>query len=265
MNGLKSSPDLLDLVFRGRNKAYGAYNLRRIYPNHIKRSMFIFLLIVITISGAYVAYNYMKDRASLVVEKPIRTVTELQAPPPMDEKSPPPPPPPPPPPVKATIQFVPPKIVEVAAPEQEIKTVEEVVESKAQVATQTIVGQEGPADIELGPVGPVEAPRSSEPFTFVEQMPEFPGGEDALVRYLSKHIRYPNFAVENEIEGTVMVEFVVSEDGSIKNPKILKGIKGGCDEEAMRVVRSMPKWKAGKQAGHAVPVLYSVPVVFRLD
>lgn len=98
MNGLKSSPDLLDLVFRGRNKAYGAYNLRRIYPNHIKRSMFIFLLIVIAISGAYVAYNYMKDRASLIVEKPIRTVTELTAPPPLDDKRNPPPPPPPPPP-----------------------------------------------------------------------------------------------------------------------------------------------------------------------
>jgi protein TonB len=266
MSTMSKSADLLDLVFRGRNKAYGAYDLRRVYPTHIKRSMIIFLFIVIAIAGGYGLYNYLKENVNFETEKPVRAVTELKAPPPLeDKKNPPPPPPPPPPPIKATIQFVPPKVVEIARPEEEIKTVEEVVESKAQVANETVVGQELPEEIELGNGGPVEAPKSNEPFAFVEQMPEFPGGEDALIRYLQKNIRYPNYAAENEIEGTVQVEFIVNEDGSIQNTKVVKGIKGGCDEEALRVVKSMPRWKPGKQGGHAVRVYYTVPVTFRLE
>lgn len=99
----------------------------------------------------------------------------------------------------------------------------------------------------------------------VQDKPEFPGGEDAMLRYIQKSIRYPNYAVENEIEGTVQVEFIINEVGSIENIKVLKGIKGGCDEEAIRIVRSMPKWKPGRQNGKFVKTILSVPVVFRLD
>jgi protein TonB len=120
-------------------------------------------------------------------------------------------------------------------------------------------------EIELGNGGPMEAPKSNEPFTFVEQMPEFPGGEDALIRYLQKNIRYPSYAAENEIEGSVQVEFIVNEDGSIQNTKVVKGIKGGCDEEALRLVKSMPKWKPGKQGGHSVRSYYTVFIPFNLN
>jgi protein TonB len=96
-------------------------------------------------------------------------------------------------------------------------------------------------------------------------MPEFPGGEDALIRYLQKNIRYPNYAAENNIEGTIQVEFIVNENGSIQNAKVVKGIKGGCDEEALRVVNSMPKWKPGKKGGHSVRSYYTVFIPFRIN
>ena len=225
-NFIAQKGSLDDLLFRGKNKSYGAFFLRKMYPQHIKKSLLIFLAIVCSIALAYVIYDKLKDQIDFGKQKTVKKVTALTAPPPIDKKNPPPPPPPPPPPVKSTIQFVPPKIVEVAAPEEEIKTVEEVVESKAAIASSTVVGQDIPDDIGLEETGKgVEAPKSQEPFTFVEQMPEFPGGEDALMAYLSRNIKYPAYAQENEIEGTVMINFVVGPDGSISGTKVTKGIK----------------------------------------
>jgi protein TonB len=261
---IKGSLD--DLLFRGKNKSYGAYDLRKSYPQHLKKSLVIFLFLVLGIVAAYVLYDKLKDKVIFKSEAPIRKVTELKAPPPLDETTPPPPPPPPPPPVKATIQFVPPKIVEVAPPDEEIKTVDEIKESKAEISTATVVGQDID-DLDAGTdagVG-VEAPRSEEPLVFAEQMPEFPGGDDALMAYLQRNIKYPAFALENEIEGVVMVNFVVNSDGSISKVNVTKGIKGGCDEEASRVVRNMPKWKPGKQGGQPVPVYFDVPVNFKIE
>lgn len=263
-NFIAQKGTLDDLLFRGKNKNYGAFFLRKMYPQHIKKSLIIFLALIITLALIFVIYDKLKDKIDFSGTKTSKKVTALTAPPPIDKKNPPPPPPPPPPPVKSTIQFVPPKIVEVAAPEEEIKTVEEIVDSKAAISSATVVGQDIPDDIGLEEGKGVEAPKSQEPFTFVEQMPEFPGGEDALMAYLSRNIKYPAYAQENEIEGTVMINFVVGPDGSISGAKVTKGIKGGCDEEAMRVVKGMPKWKPGKQGGQAVPVYFDVPVVFTL-
>ena len=99
----------------------------------------------------------------------------------------------------------------------------------------------------------------------VQHKPEFPGGEDALVGYFSRNIRYPNFAVENRIEGIVDIEFIVNKDGTILDPKVLKGIKGGCDEEALRLVKSLPKWMPGKKNGYAVKTYYNVSIPFKID
>ena len=115
----------------------------------------------------------------------------------------------------------------------------------------------------IKPIKNEEEKNTSEPFAFVEQMPEFIGGEDAFIQYLQENIKYPEYAKENKISGTVQVEFIVNEDGSISNTKIVKGIKGGCDEEALRVVKKMPKWKPGKQNGKFVRVYYTVPITFR--
>lgn len=102
-------------------------------------------------------------------------------------------------------------------------------------------------------------------FTVVENDPEFPGGMEALYKYLASNIKYPNLAKENNITGRVYVTFVVEKDGSIANPRILRDIGGGCGAEAIRVVKAMPKWKPGKQRGKAVRVQFNLPVSFNLQ
>jgi len=101
-----------------------------------------------------------------------------------------------------------------------------------------------------------------EPFRIVTQMPEFIGDMHA---YIGSHIHYPESARENNIDGRVVVEFVVNEDGVVTNAKVVKGIGGGCDQEALRIVSGMPKWKPGKQNGVAVKVYFVLPIVFQLD
>jgi TonB family protein len=105
----------------------------------------------------------------------------------------------------------------------------------------------------------------SQIFVVVETMPEFPGGEDAFNQYLADSIRYPAAAVENSIQGRVFVTFVVEKDGSVSDARILRGIGGGCDEEALRVIRNMPKWIPGKQRGKPVRVQYNLPIMFTPD
>ena len=104
-----------------------------------------------------------------------------------------------------------------------------------------------------------------EVFTIVEEMPGYPGGDAKMYEYLGKNIKYPQIARESSIQGRVFVNFVVEPDGSVTNVEVLRGIGGGCDEEAMRVVKSMPKWKPGKQRGKVVRVSYTLPVVFKLQ
>ena len=105
----------------------------------------------------------------------------------------------------------------------------------------------------------------AEIFTIVEEQPSFPGGEAALMEYLAKNISYPPMAKESGIQGTVFVTFVVEPNGSVTNVKILRGIGGGCDEEASRVVKNMPGWKAGKQRGKPVRVQFNLPIKFVLQ
>ena len=102
-------------------------------------------------------------------------------------------------------------------------------------------------------------------FTVVESMPEFPGGSTELYAYLNSNIKYPVMAKESGIQGKVYITFVVERDGSITDIKLLRGIGGGCDEEAIRVVQSMPKWSPGKQRGKPVRVQYNLPVRFTLQ
>ena len=105
----------------------------------------------------------------------------------------------------------------------------------------------------------------TEIFQIVEEMPSFPGGEGKLMEYVAKNIKYPQIARETGIQGRVFVGFVVEPDGSISNVKLLRGIGGGCDEEAMRVIKSLPKWKPGKQRGKPVRVSSQIPVFFKLQ
>jgi protein TonB len=99
----------------------------------------------------------------------------------------------------------------------------------------------------------------------VQQKPKFLRGEDALGRYIQKNLRYPSYAAENQIEGSVQVEIMINEDGTTQNSKVIKGIKGGCDEEALRVLTKMPRWMPGKQNGNAVKTYYTIFIPFKIN
>ncbi len=106
---------------------------------------------------------------------------------------------------------------------------------------------------------------SDETHTYVETMPEYPGGEEALFKYLSKNIKYPPEAYKNNIGGKVIIEFIVGRDGWVRDVKVIKGIGYGCDEEAVRVVQGMEQWKPGTQNGKNVSVSYKLPIKFTPD
>ncbi len=108
-------------------------------------------------------------------------------------------------------------------------------------------------------------PEEEEIFMVVEDAPEFPGGTEALLKYLREHIKYPPICRENNIQGRVLVSFVVNKDGSIVEPEIVKGVNPSLDKEALRVIAGMPNWKPGKQRGKEVRVKFTVPVNFRLN
>jgi protein TonB len=249
-----------EIVFEHRNKEYGAYELRKRYNKHMNTA-FIIAISVFVIS---VSVPAIMDFLDSIVPAEADTNVELTLvdAPPLDKDVPPPPPPPdPPPPVQETIKFTPPVVTEEPIDEKDIPPPQD--EIKVQVGTET---KEGTGDIELPTEGDgkeeVEAPQQI--FTIVEQMPEFPGGEEKLFEYLGKNIKYPSMARENGITGTVYVTFVVEGNGEISDVKKLRGIGGGCDEEAMRVVKAMPSWKAGKQNGKSVRVQYNLPIKFTL-
>lgn len=269
---LKRSMD--DIVFDGRNKAYGAFQLRRLYDKHMARAMItgmlLFILAVSTPQIINLIKGFLPEKKSDLV---MREIT-LAEPPPIDPKKPPPPPPPEvkPPPIKDQIKFVPPvvkKDEEVLEEEPPPPTVEEIKDKE--IATETKKGEEGGVDASLTepdnpPAPPVlEEPKEEEPFAYVEQMPTFPDGQEAMYKYIYDKIKYPAIARENGISGQIIVQFVVSKNGDIQDAKVVRGIGGGCNEEALRVVNGMPRWKPGKHNGRAVPVTFTLPIKFVLQ
>ncbi len=156
-----------------------------------------------------------------------------------------PPPPPPPPPAPSTV-------LEIVEDDEEVVE-EEVVDTE--VKENTVVE---------APVRREEEAEEEQIFTIVEEQPSFPGGTEELYKYLGKAVKYPEMAKDAGISGTVYVTFEVDKEGNIKDVKVLRGIGGGCDEEAIRVVKAMPKWKPGKQRGKPVRVQFNLPIKFTL-
>ena len=151
----------------------------------------------------------------------------------------------------------------------EVTTLINVVDDEQKIENEFVVNAEVNDETKNIAITPVQFEEEEEVveeqiFTVVENEPEFPGGMDALYKYLSQNIKYPQLARENGITGKVYVTFVVEKDGSIANPKILRDIGGGCGAEAIRVVKAMPKWNPGKQRGKAVRVQFNLPVNFNL-
>lgn len=148
-------------------------------------------------------------------------------------------------------------------------TVIEIVEDELDIEDDIEIDVEDDQDTEVQDYVPVEEAEEEQEeqqiFTVVEAMPSYPGGEEAMRRYLSESIEYPQMARESGIQGRVFVTFVVERDGNITDVKILRGIGGGCDEEALRVIKNMPKWSPGKQRGKPVRVQFNMPIMFKLN
>lgn len=161
-------------------------------------------------------------------------------------------PPPPPPPPPAVVEEL--KIVEDT---KEVKDVEIASSEDNQNVKQEVVFQP--------PVVEEEDPAENQIFTIVEQMPEFPGGEAALLTYISKNVKYPVVAAENGVQGRVVCSFVINKDGKVVDVEVARGIDPSLDKEAIRVLNTLPAWKPGMQRGKAVRVKYVVPVMFRLQ
>ena len=157
-----------------------------------------------------------------------------------------------------------PQPVEVPQQTTQLEIVDDNVETK-DIEINAEVEQNEVIEEYVAPEVVEEEVVEQEIFQIVEEMPQFPGGEAKLMEYVAKNIKYPQIARETGIQGRVFVGFVVEPDGSISNVKLLRGIGGGCDEEAMRVIKSLPKWKPGKQRGKAVRVSYQIPVFFKLQ
>jgi periplasmic protein TonB len=262
------SDEWCDCVFEGRNQDYGAYVFRKLSnKRHLNALIIASALFIVAISSPIIIKTIIPKSKETHVE--VTTLANLK----MEENKPkdkiiedlPPPPV-----LKSSIKFTPPviKADKEVNEEQLPKTQEELQQSKLSISTADVKG----TDEDKGKlIGEVDANKRNitnedvvKPFVIVEQMPDFPGGTEELMKFLHKNTQYPQMARETSIQGTVYVQFVVNKDGKISAVKILRGIGGGCDEEAIRVVKSMPDWKPGKQNGVAVPVFFQLPIKFTL-
>lgn len=261
-----------DIVFEGRNKLYGAYYLRHRQDRYMLFAMLAAIMITI---GAVNSPNLIRLLKGFFPQPPVEefyTTHCLMDPPPMTSRIKPAPALPATPnhaPRNAQVAFVTPAVVDDdEAINDDLPPEIGDLDGKT-IGTQNVEGETG-----TGEVYPVDTLSSSgigtepevidAPFAYVAQMPEFPGGEQMLFAFLRDNMKYPVFARENQIEGRVVMQFIVSKEGVIQDVKVLKGIGGGCDQEALRVVKSMPVWRPGKHNGREVPVTFTLPIVFDL-
>ncbi len=264
--------DVLDIIFEGRNKEYGAYDLRKTYNKRLIKSIIGMVIIILLLFGGYFLSNLKGGPA-----KKAQVVDDVQLEDVAQKKDEPPPPPPPKvePPKVEMAKFTPPKIV----PDKEVKPEEKPPEQEKLEDTKIgTVNQEGIKDdgITAPPVsdagkGVVEAPKKDDEdydktFTKVEIESNFPGGDAMWLRYLNKNLRYPDDAVNNEIQGTVYVQFIVDKEGNVSDVVAISGPdQGGLREEAVRVIKKSGHWNPAIQNGRQVKSYKKQPIVFKLE
>ena len=268
--------DWVDLVFEGKNQAYGAYKLRK---GTTKRNIIAMFAVL---AAAVVLFSFVAIKSVIEANQKAVAVTqanELSAldkvkkkaevkqkpkvnvePEKVVER------------VKSSVKFTAPVIKKDSEvkPEDELKTQEEIMTTKTAIGAPDVKGNDD-ANGEVLKIKEVVAQPEPKPevetkiFEVVEQMPTFPGGDAALMEFLRKNVVYPVVAQENGVQGRVVISFVVERDGSITDVKVARSVDPSLDREAARVVKSMPNWIPGKQNGSSVRVKYNVPVSFRLQ
>lgn len=251
------APYFDDIVFEHRNKEYGAYRLRKRYSRNVIIAMVIGILIMSTaIITPYLNAKAAENRAKRAERQVEIRMENLDQP--AEQVAPPPPPPPPPQDVVQQAKYVPPVVVDSVKPED---NAELMTADQAQVEVQNTEVVE---EVQVAAVEVQEEDSEAEPFVVVEEMPMFPGGEIELLKFISEHTQYPEVAKENNIQGKVIVRFCVTSKGGVDKVEILKGVDPELDKEAIRVVKTLPTFKPGKQGGKPVPVWYMVPINFTL-
>jgi len=277
-----SSKEWTDLIFEGKNKEFGAYELRRQSDKRHNRAVVIVLIgLVLVLVGGYFWGKYTDYRAEqyaqLMAQMEQEQLAALEE---MEEEQ-----------VEEEIpQAVEEPKMEEALPEEILNTIkdteiaiaadEEVTEditSKDDVQESTAAAgattfDQGTDDLNVVREHKEEIiveektePVKEEIFTAVEQMPQFPGGEGELLKYISTHIKYPTMAAENNIQGRVVVKFVVQKDGNVGEVVVVRGKDPDLDKEAVRVVKTLPKFIPGKMNGQSVAVWYTLPINFKLQ
>jgi len=266
MKSKENIPDFNELVFEGRNKEYGAYVLRKIYYKYVSLSttgaIILFALIVsyplITASffpeEEIVKPNNagrsidLKDLNTPPIEKPDVDIPVTTAP------------------KTSTVKYFAPVVtIDEQVVNEYFPTVEDLVNKNP--GTETVEGDIYGTDI-IDDVKPIEIPEEELPkekvYLWAEEMPEFPGGNSEMLNYFAKNISYPEIAIRAQVEGRVVLTFIVDMNGEIRDVSVAKSIGAGCDEEAIRVLKNMPRWNPGKQNGMPVITKINVPVVFKL-
>jgi len=266
MKSTKKVPDLNDIIFEGRNKEYGAYVLGRLYNRYVSLSTSgAILLFALLVSYPIIMAFFIPEENTDAAPKIERVIflenfhTEI----PVDKKE------------IQIPKFTTPKTGMVKFLIPQIKP-DELATNEVIPTQEELSGKNpGTETIEGNPIGTdliVEITESPEInnevtetiYTWAEQMPQFPGGNSELLKFFAQNIIYPEIAKRAEVEGKVILTFVVNKNGEIIEVKVARGIGAGCDEEAMRVLKIMPSWIPGKQNGKPVLTRVNIPVVFKL-
>ena len=274
-------PKWVEMVFAGKNKEYGAYQLRKGTSGRNIKSLLI-LVIAAALVGGFLAWKVIEQKQAeeqqaymeamelaklqKQAEKEKKKPEKVQPKVEMKKEIPV---------ARETQKFTAPVIKkdELVKEENQVKQMDK-LDEKVAVGTENKEGTKDRlaeavrSDIAVAAPPPPPAPKpevSNKVFDVVEEMPHFPGGAAALQAFLSSNTKYPVVAQENGVQGRVIVSFVVERDGSITDVRVVRSVDPSLDREASRVVRSMPRWSPGKQNGSAVRVKYTVPVVFRLQ
>ena len=274
-------PKWVDMVFAGKNKEYGAYQLRKGTSGRNIKALLI-LIIAAALVGGFLAWKVIEQKQAEEQQAYMEAMelAKLQEQAKKEKKKPEP--------IKPKVEqkkeipvaretqkFTAPVIKkdELVKAENQVKQMDQLddkvavgTENKEGVKDRTVEAVRNDIAVAAPPPPPAPKPEvANKVFDVVEEMPSFPGGQGALMAFLSSNIKYPVVAQENGVQGRVIVGFVVEKDGSISDVKVMRSVDPSLDREAQRVVRAMPRWKPGKQNGSAVRVKYTVPVVFRLQ
>lgn len=274
-------PKWVDMVFAGKNKEYGAYQLRKGTSGRNIKALLI-LVIAAALVGGFLAWKVIEQKQAEEQQAYMEAMelAKLQQQAKKEEKKKEP--------VKLKIEpkkeipvaretqkFTAPVIKkdELVKEENQVKQMDKLddkvavgAEDKEGVKDRTVEAVRSEIAVAAPPPPPAPKPEvATKVFDVVEEMPSFPGGQGALMSYLNSNVKYPVVAQENGVQGRVIISFVVERDGSISDVKVARSVDPSLDREAQRVVKSMPRWTPGKQNGQTVRVKYTVPVVFRLQ